>query len=159
MVFITENRSWFYRTFNTGGINRNDPDNPVDNREHVGMAFFRDKVATVVNNNYMKAIILLIFAAYLCGAGYGITQIKEGLERKKLSKEDSYSVRFFDLEDEFYREYPYRMQVVVAGEYNYSDVVSAFFGFSYIILFLFKLILEFVFPSMHFRRFKINTKN
>lgn len=124
MIIITENRSWFYRTFNTGGINPNDPDNPLDNKEHTGMAFFKDVVARIVNNGYMKVVILLIFATYLFGAGYGITQIKEGLERRKLSKEDSYSVKFFDLEDEFYREFPYRMQVVVAGELNYADPVS-----------------------------------
>lgn len=88
------------------------------------MAFFKNKVANFVNNGYMKVLILLIFAAYLAGASYGITQIKEGLERRKLSKEDSYSVKFFDLEDEFYREFPYRMQVIVSGELNYSDVVS-----------------------------------
>lgn len=88
------------------------------------MAFFKEKVASVVNNGYMKVIILLIFAGYLAGAGYGITQIQEGLERRKLSKEDSYSVKFFDLEDEFYREFPYRMQVIVTGDLNYSNPVS-----------------------------------
>lgn len=122
----TENRSWLYRTFNTGGINRNDPDNPLDNREHAGMAFFKNYVARIVNNGYMKVVILVVFAIYLCGAVFGITQIKEGLERRKLSKEDSYSVKFFDLEDEYYREFPYRMQVIVAGELNYSDIVSNF---------------------------------
>lgn len=89
------------------------------------MAFFKNKIAAIVNNSYMKVIILLIFAIYLCGAAYGITQIKEGLERRKLSKEDSYSVKFFDLEDEYYREFPYRMQVVVAQELDYSNKVSA----------------------------------
>lgn len=134
VVFIAENRSWLYRTFNTGGINRDDPDNPIDNQEHVGMAFFKNRVAAVVNNGYMKVLILLIFAVYLCGAGYGITQIEEGLERRKLSKEDSYSVKFFDLEDEFYREFPYRMQVIVAGELNYSDIVSIFLFLNYLML-------------------------
>lgn len=124
---FAEDRSWFYRTFNTGGINPNDPDNPLDNREHSGMAFFKNNVASIVNNSYMKVVILLIFAIYLLGAGYGITQIKEGLDRRKLSKEDSYSVKFFDLEDEFYREFPYRMQVIVAGELNYADPVSHLF--------------------------------
>lgn len=99
------------------------------------MAFFKNHVAPVINNRYMKVVILLIFAIYLCGAGYGITQIKEGLERRKLSKEDSYSVKFFDLEDEFYREFPYRMQVIVAGQLNYSDPVSE------TVFFLFCLIL------------------
>lgn len=96
----------------------------MDNREHAGMIFFRDKVANLINKRYVKVLVLLIFAIYFSGAAYGITQIKEGLERRKLSKEDSYSVKFFDLEDEFYREYPYRMQVVVSGELNYSDPVS-----------------------------------
>lgn len=124
VIVVAEKRSWFYITFNTGGVNPNDPDNPLDNREHSGMAFFKNTVASIVNNKYMKGVILLTFAAYLVGAIYGITQIKEGLERRKLSKEDSYSVKFFDLEDEFYREFPYRMQVIVAGEYNYADPVS-----------------------------------
>lgn len=120
----TENRSWAYRKFNTGGINRDDPDNPLDNKEHVLMAFFKNQLSAVINNKFWKAVILLAFAVYLLGAGYGLTQMEEGLERRKLSKEDSYSVRFFDLEDEFYREFPYRMQVIIAGEMNYSDPVS-----------------------------------
>lgn len=85
------------------------------------MAFFKNQVATMVNNGWVKGLILLIFAAYLLGAGYGLTQIKEGLERRKLSKADSYSVKFFDLEDEYYREFPYRIQVIVTGDLNYSD--------------------------------------
>lgn len=85
------------------------------------MAFFRDTVASIINNNWMKAIIIVTFIGYLCGAGYGLTQIKEGLERRKLSKADSYSVKFFDLEDEYYREFPYRIQVLITGDLNYSD--------------------------------------
>lgn len=85
------------------------------------MAFFKNRVATFVNNGWSKALILLVFAAYLGGACYGLTQIKEGLERRKLSKEDSYSVKFFDLEDEYYREFPYRIQVIVTGDLYYSN--------------------------------------
>lgn len=118
---ISENRSWFYRKFITGGINRDDPDNPLDNEEHMLMAFFRDHVAKFVNKGWVKAIIILVFAVYLAGACYGLTQIKEGLERRKLSKADSYSVKFFDLEDDFYREFPYRIQVIITGDLFYSD--------------------------------------
>ncbi|XP_053687905.1 patched domain-containing protein 3 [Sabethes cyaneus] len=120
-VAIKEKRSWLYRMFNTGGINRDDPDNPIDNKEHVIMKFFRDRLANVLNRGWVKAIIILIFAAYLGGACFGLTKITEGLERRKLSKEDSYSVKFFDLEDEYYREFPYRIQVIVTGDLNYSD--------------------------------------
>lgn len=93
----------------------------MDNKEHSLMAFFRDRVAAAINKGWVKALIIIIFAAYIAGAGYGLTKIKEGLERRKLSKDDSYSVKFFDLEDQYYREFPYRIQVVLVGELNYSD--------------------------------------
>ena len=46
------------------------------------------------------------------GATYGITQIQEGLDRRKVAKPDSYSIEFFDREDLYYREFPYRIQVI-----------------------------------------------
>lgn len=33
-------------------------------------------------------------------------------------------MKFFDLEDEFYREFPYRIQVILTGDLNYSDPVT-----------------------------------
>lgn len=86
-------------------------DNPIDNREHALMAFFRDYVASALNKVWVKTLVILVFIAYLGGALYGITQIKEGLERRKLSKDGSYSIEFFDREDLYYREFPYRIQV------------------------------------------------
>lgn len=108
---LLEKRNIFYRSLMSGGINREDPDNPIDNKDHILMRFFRNKMAVVINNKWCKFLIILIFGAYLAGACYGITQIKEGLERRKLSRSDSYSVEFFDREDDYYREFPYRMQV------------------------------------------------
>ncbi|EDW00569.1 GH20944 [Drosophila grimshawi] len=120
-VAIKEKRNFLYKAIMAGGINHSDPDNPIDNKDHMLMAFFKDKLARVINNKWCKIIIILAFATYLAGACYGVTQIKEGLERRKLSREDSYSVEFFDREDDYYREFPYRMQVIIAGVYNYSD--------------------------------------
>lgn len=68
-------------------------------------------MASFINNNFVKAMVIVIFLAYLAGAGYGMTNLNEGLERRKLSKIDSYSVEFFDREDMYYREFPYRIQV------------------------------------------------
>ena len=36
---------------------------------------------------------------------------REGLERKRLSRYDSYSVEFYNMEDLYFREYPYRVNV------------------------------------------------
>lgn len=68
-------------------------------------------MADFLNNGAVKAMVIVIFLAYLAGAGYGVTNLQEGLERRKLSKVDSYSVEFFDREDLYYREFPYRIQV------------------------------------------------
>ncbi|GLH02013.1 Patched domain-containing protein 3 [Gryllus bimaculatus] len=116
-------KSWLYRIFCSGGVDPADPDNPVDNREHGIMVFFRDRVASLLNKWQVKALVLLVFAAYLTGACYGITKMKEGLERRKLSRADSYSVEFYDREDYYFREFPYRIQVVITGDLNYSDPI------------------------------------
>ena len=47
--------------------------------------------------------------------------IKEGLDRRKLSRDDSYSVEFYDVEDRYFREYPHRIQVVFNQTLDYSD--------------------------------------
>ncbi|KRT79642.1 Hedgehog receptor, partial [Oryctes borbonicus] len=118
----SRHRSWFYRAFCSGGVDPNDIDNPLDNKEHSFMVFFRDVFATFLNNNLVKVIVLLIFGLYLMGAGYGVTKIEEGLERRKVAKKDSYAIEFFDREDDYFREFPYRIQVIIRGEYDYSDV-------------------------------------
>ncbi|GJQ75560.1 hypothetical protein Trydic_g17642 [Trypoxylus dichotomus] len=118
----SRHRSWFYRAFCSGGVDPNDLDNPLDNKEHSFMVFFRDVFATFLNNNFVKVIVLLIFGLYLMGAGYGVTKIEEGLERRKVAKKGSYAIEFFDREDDFFREFPYRIQVIIKGDYDYSDV-------------------------------------
>ena len=107
-MIALESRSWFYRALCSGGIDPDDTDNPLDNKEHGFMAFFRDYFAIFINNSLVKILIVMIFGLYLVGAGYGVTQIQEGLERRKVAKKDSYAVEFFDREDDYFREFPYR---------------------------------------------------
>lgn len=108
---ILAHRSWFYRVFCTGGVDPDDANNPIDNPEHGCMTWFRDYLATALNYRSVKALVIILFGFYLAGALYGLTGLKEGLERRKLSKEDSYSIVFYDREDIYFREFPYRIQV------------------------------------------------
>ena len=85
------------------------------------MIFFRDVLATALNKTPIKIIVILAFLTYLGVGIYGCTMIKEGLDRRKLSRDDSYSVQFYDYEDRFFREYPYRIQVVINETLNYAD--------------------------------------
>lgn len=111
ILFFLGNKSWLYRIFCTGGINLKDPDNPKDNPENGVMVWCRDFLGNNLSKWPVKMLIILIFVAYLAGAIYGTTRIQEGLQRRKLSKPDSYSVEFYDREDFYFREYPYRIQV------------------------------------------------
>ena len=77
------------------------------------MAFFRDYFAAMLNNSYARGAILVGFFIYLSVAIWGVLQLQEGLERRRLARFDSYSVRFYDLEDRYFREYPYRISVSV----------------------------------------------
>lgn len=112
-ILSTDERSWLYRKFCTGGTDPADPGNPRDNQEHCIMAHFRDSMAPLLNCWQVKVIVVVVFACYVAGACYGITGIKEGLERRKLSRSDSYSVEFYDREDFYFREFPYRIQVTI----------------------------------------------
>jgi hypothetical protein len=96
-----------------GGTNPDDPNNPRDNKEHCIMSYFRDNVAPMINWWPVKLTVVAMFICYIAGACYGISVIEEGLERRKLSRSDSYSVEFYDREDFYFREFPYRIQVTI----------------------------------------------
>jgi len=113
-------KGFLYSVFCSGGINKDDPFNPQDNKENGMMAFFRDVIGNWLNKRYAKAIVLTIFLIYLGVASWGVTQLKEGLEKKRLSRFDSYSVEYYEVEDKYFREYPFRINVVVSGALDYS---------------------------------------
>jgi hypothetical protein len=97
--------------FCSGGINPADPWHPADNKENGAMRFFRDVVGRGLNRPAAKAAVLVAFAAYLAAAAWGITQLQEGLETKRLSRFDSYSVAYYETEEKYFREYPFRINV------------------------------------------------
>ena len=85
------------------------------------MIFFRDGLAKALNKPWVKLLVITIFLIYLMIGIYGCSVIKEGLDRRKLSRDDSYSVQFYDFEDKYFREYPYRIQIVLNDTFNYAD--------------------------------------
>ncbi|XP_054167709.1 patched domain-containing protein 3-like [Oppia nitens] len=118
---LAEGKGYFFRMLCTGGKNPADPNNPKDNKEHIMMIFFRDVLANALNRTPIKLLVIFVFFIYLSIGIYGCTMVKEGLDRRKLSRDDSYSVQFYDYEDRYFREYPYRIQVVVNETLNYAD--------------------------------------
>ncbi len=112
MIYI-ESKGFLYNVFCSGGVNKDDPLNPKDNRENGIMVFFRDVVGPILNNCVTKVVVMFVFCGYLAVSVWAVLHLKEGLERRKLSRYDSYSVRYYDVEDKYFRDYPYRVNVSV----------------------------------------------
>ena len=73
--------------------------------------YFRDGLGPILNKAWFKVIVMFVFFGYLAVSAWGVTQLREGLERRKLSRYDSYSVEYYDTDDKYFREYPYRVNV------------------------------------------------
>jgi len=117
----SKSRGFLYNVFCAGGIDKENPLNPKDNRENGVMVFFRDQIGPILNKGWTKFIVMVLFVVYLGVSSWGVSQLREGLERRKLSRYDSYTVAYYDTEDLYFREYPYRVNVVISGVYDYSS--------------------------------------
>ena len=74
---------------------------------------FRDVVGNWLNKASSKAFVLVIFLIYVGFAAWGVTNLKEGLQKRRLSRFDSYSVDYYDAEDKYFRTYPFRINVSI----------------------------------------------
>ena len=79
------------------------------------MVFFRDKVGGALGKSWVKAIVLTLFVGYVIAACFGVTQIKEGLEKRNTANFDSYSVQYYDREEQFFKKYAYTISLVFSG--------------------------------------------
>lgn len=118
---LAANRNWMYRVFCTGGINPADPYNPKDNRDHAGMVFMRDKLGYALSLKWVKSIVLIIFTAYIVVAIWGITNVNEGLEKRNTVNFDSYSIKFYDADDKYYKDFRYPINVIISGDIHFSN--------------------------------------
>ena len=115
-------QSWLRRALCTGGIDPDDPHNPADNADHGGMVFFRDRVGVWLGKGWVKATVLVVYVAYILAACWGVTNIREGLEKRNTANYDSYSVKYYDLEDKYFKEYAFTISVMFSGPHlDFSD--------------------------------------
>eukprot|EP00095_Tigriopus_kingsejongensis_P005739 maker-scaffold28_size608977-snap-gene-1.19 protein:Tk05739 transcript:maker-scaffold28_size608977-snap-gene-1.19-mRNA-1 annotation:"AGAP010394-PA" len=117
------NRNFLFRWFMTGGINPDDPHNPRDNRDHAGMVFFRDVFGKFLTKTWVKSLVLCLFGVYIVIACWGVTNLKEGLEKRNTANYDSYSVSYYDMEDLYFKKYAFTISLMFTGpNINFADV-------------------------------------
>ncbi len=79
------------------------------------MVFFRDVVGTLLNKKWIKLLILFVYAVYLGFAVLGLTQVREGLNKRNTNNYDSHAITYYDMDDEFFKEYAFSISVMVTG--------------------------------------------
>ena len=75
------------------------------------MKFFRDTIGEWLCKPWAKALVLTVFVTYIGFACWGVMGLEEGLEKKRLSRFDSYSVEYYNTEEKYFMEYPFRINV------------------------------------------------
>ncbi|XP_029102304.1 patched domain-containing protein 3 [Scleropages formosus] len=83
--------------------------------------FFKKYYGPFLIQPWAKVFVILLYAMYLTTSIYGCFQIKEGIDLRNLAADDSYVVRYYNDEKEFFSEYGPNIMVVVKGEFPYWD--------------------------------------
>ena len=113
--------SFFYSFLLSGGQKISKDTNKLEVKDTQMMVFFRDVFSPIISSTFMKVVVLLVFAGYLGLAGLGIFHLNEGLEREKFVSPGSPVRPYFVTEDRFFRDHPYRLQIVIAEPLDYSN--------------------------------------
>ena len=78
-------------------------------------SFFRERLGGAITKGWVKILVLALFSAYMYVAIYGFTNIKEGLDKKNTANYDSYSIKYYDMDDTYFKKYAFTISVVFSG--------------------------------------------
>ncbi|EMP40112.1 Patched domain-containing protein 3 [Chelonia mydas] len=87
--------------------------------EHPMHKFFRKYYGPFLTKIWTKVFVVLLYEGFLASGIYGCTQIKEGTVLRNLASDDSYVIRYYDWEDEYFSEYGPRIMVTITENVLY----------------------------------------
>uniref|UniRef100_UPI00398F5DDB patched domain-containing protein 3-like n=1 Tax=Pristiophorus japonicus TaxID=55135 RepID=UPI00398F5DDB len=87
--------------------------------EHPVYVFFKKYYGPFLTNRWTKAAVVLLYAGYLASSIYGCLHINEGIDLRNLAFDDSYVIKFYDDESNFFSEYGPRVMVSVTEPVEY----------------------------------------
>ena len=75
----------------------------------------------VLSKTATKIILASIYLGYVGLSAYGMTMLQEGVPLAKLVSGKSQASQFFNARDKYFRQNPYRLQIVIGGPLDYLD--------------------------------------
>ncbi|XP_035687590.1 patched domain-containing protein 3-like [Branchiostoma floridae] len=121
-----EHRSGCFRLFCAGGVTGTELDQGIvdqePERDHFLMLFFKKYFGPFLTTGFVKVVVIILFLGYLAVSIWGCTQLREGLRLQSLADDNSYIVKFYDLEDEYFKTYGPQVMVTLTEEVDYSNL-------------------------------------
>ncbi|XP_070553523.1 patched domain-containing protein 3-like [Ptychodera flava] len=108
-----------YRILCAGGSSAQTP--PKEDENHLMTRFFKQYYGPFITSILMKILVVALFAGFFGVAVWGCLQVEEGIRLENFAKDDSYAVRFYNLQDEYFREYGPAVAITINDEISYSD--------------------------------------
>ncbi|XP_072364511.1 patched domain-containing protein 3-like [Scyliorhinus torazame] len=90
--------------------------------DHPMSTFIKNYYGPFLTNRWTKGVVVFLYLAYLAFSIYGCLNIKEGIDLRNLVNDDSYLVKFYDDQSEFFSQYGPRVMVSVTEPVEYWDV-------------------------------------
>ncbi|KAG7487460.1 hypothetical protein MATL_G00023680 [Megalops atlanticus] len=77
--------------------------------------FFKKYYGPFLTKSWTKVLVILLYAAYLTTSIYGCFQIQEGIDLRNLAADDSYVVKYYNDEKEYFSEYGPNIMVITVN--------------------------------------------
>jgi len=113
---LSDGKSKMYKLFMTGGIDKSDPTNSKNLSENGTMVWFQTTFSNYLLKPLVQVFVIAVFLGYIAVSIYGVTTLEKGLHMKYLYPPDTPMYIFFDKEEAYFQNYPYRVQVLVKIE-------------------------------------------
>ncbi|XP_048366451.1 patched domain-containing protein 3 [Sphaerodactylus townsendi] len=89
--------------------------------EHPMNGFFKKHFGPFLMHSWSKVAVVALYFAYICSSIYGCTQVNEGIDLRNLVSDHSYVVRYYNFEEQYFKEYGPRVMAIVTRSIPYWD--------------------------------------
>ncbi len=79
------------------------------------------RLVSFLNHKAGATMVMVLFVTYLGACMYLASNVKEGFERQRMARDHSPVLKFYELEDKYFRSNPYRLQIVLPHPLAYWD--------------------------------------
>ena len=110
LSFLGDKGFW-YSVCCMGGYDKNDLENEKGNNANSSMVFFKESFAPFLNIPKVKIAVLITYIAYALVSGWALTTLRTENDWRRGVRQDSYATAFYDAEEEFFKEFSFRISV------------------------------------------------